>query len=71
MQKISVLVLGGFSLKNVITERPDLVVLDLMLPDQDGWTITQTVRADTSVANLPIIMLIARVEDSSKKSSVL
>jgi two-component system alkaline phosphatase synthesis response regulator PhoP len=47
-------------------ERPELVVLDLMLPDQDGWEIIRLVRADASLANLPIIVLTARVEDTDK-----
>jgi two-component system, OmpR family, alkaline phosphatase synthesis response regulator PhoP len=57
---------GATALRTIRTERPDLVVLDLMLPDQDGWSITRTVRADASQANLPIIMLTARVEDTDK-----
>jgi two-component system alkaline phosphatase synthesis response regulator PhoP len=42
------------------------VVLDLMLPDTDGWAITRTVRSDASLAGLPIVMLTARVEDTDK-----
>ena len=57
---------GAAALRTIRTERPDLVVLDLMLPDQDGWSITRSVRADASQANLPIIMLTARVEDTDK-----
>ena len=57
---------GAAALRTIRTERPDLVVLDLMLPDQDGWSITRTVRADASQAGLPIIMLTARVEDTDK-----
>jgi two-component system alkaline phosphatase synthesis response regulator PhoP len=47
-------------------ERPDLVVLDLMLPDRDGWEVTRIVRADAALAATPIIMLTARVEDTDK-----
>lgn len=47
-------------------EAIDLMVLDLMLPDQDGWDVTRTVRADRRMANLPIIMLTARVGDTDK-----
>ncbi len=47
-------------------ERPSLVLLDLMLPDRDGWDITKKIRADSILANTPIIMLTARVEDSDK-----
>ena len=57
---------GAAALRTIRTERPDLVVLDLMLPDQDGWAITRTVRGDASMAELPIIMLTARVEDTDK-----
>jgi two-component system, OmpR family, alkaline phosphatase synthesis response regulator PhoP len=44
-------------------ERPDLVLLDLMLPDRDGWDVTRIVRADPNLGSIPIIMLTARVED--------
>ena len=47
-------------------ERPSLVLLDLMLPDRDGWDITKKIRADTLLSNTPIIMITARVEDSDK-----
>jgi two-component system alkaline phosphatase synthesis response regulator PhoP len=47
-------------------EHPDLVILDLMLPDRDGWDVTRVVRSDTSLAPTPIIMLTARVEDHDK-----
>jgi two-component system alkaline phosphatase synthesis response regulator PhoP len=57
---------GGTALHIIRRERPDLVVLDLMLPDQDGWDITRIVRADPTLADMPIIMLTARVEDADK-----
>ncbi len=45
---------------------PDLMILDLMLPDGDGWEITRSVRNDPAQENLPIVMLTARIEDSDK-----
>jgi two-component system, OmpR family, alkaline phosphatase synthesis response regulator PhoP len=45
---------------------PDLLILDLMLPDQDGWQITQKVRQHERLRALPIIMLTARVDDVDK-----
>ena len=57
---------GAAALRLIRTERPDLIVLDLMLPDRDGWEITRTLRADPSQARLPIIMLTARVEDTDR-----
>jgi two-component system alkaline phosphatase synthesis response regulator PhoP len=47
-------------------ERPDLVLLDLMLPERDGWDVTRLVRGDAGLASTPIIMLTARVEDHDK-----
>lgn len=47
-------------------ESPDLLVLDLGLPDKDGWDLTRLIRADRKLSNLPIIMLTARVDDSDK-----
>ncbi|RME40576.1 MAG: DNA-binding response regulator [Caldilineae bacterium] len=57
---------GESALHAIRRERPDLVVLDLMLPDRDGWEITRLVRGDPALAPLPIIMLTARVEDTDK-----
>ncbi len=47
-------------------EKPDLLLLDLMLPDRDGWDITRLVRSDPGLAHIPIIMLTARVDDTDK-----
>ena len=57
---------GSTALHIIRRERPDLVVLDLMLPDQDGWDITRTIRADPALADTPIIMLTARIGDADK-----
>ena len=53
---------GETALHTLRRERPDLVVLDLMLPDRDGWDVTRVMRGDASLASTPIIMLTARVE---------
>jgi len=47
-------------------DNPDLVLLDLMLPDRDGWDVTRTVRNDPKLMHMPIIMLTARVSDTDK-----
>lgn len=57
---------GTSALRLIRSERPDLVVLDLMLPDLDGWAIVRGIRADPHVASLPVIMLTARVDDTDK-----
>jgi two-component system alkaline phosphatase synthesis response regulator PhoP len=57
---------GETALHILRRDRPALVVLDLMLPDQDGWDITRLVRGDPSLADTPIIMLTARIDDTDK-----
>lgn len=57
---------GETALHTLRSARPDLLVLDLMLPDRDGWEITRLIRADVTLGALPIIMLTARVEDADK-----
>jgi two-component system alkaline phosphatase synthesis response regulator PhoP len=57
---------GDRALQLVRQERPDLVVLDVMLPQRDGLDITRRIRADATLAATPIILLTARVEDTDK-----
>lgn len=51
---------GGHAVDRIITEKPDLVVLDLMLPGEDGLSICRKVRP---TYNGPILMLTARTDD--------
>jgi DNA-binding response OmpR family regulator len=51
---------GVIALQKILHDKPALVVLDLMLPELDGWEVCRRVRADSDV---PIIMLTARSDD--------
>lgn len=57
---------GTSAMHTLHKEKPDLLILDLMLPDRDGWDITRSIRNDKRLATIPIIMLTARVSDSDK-----
>lgn len=57
---------GDGALRSLRHDRPDLVVLDLMLPERDGWEVTRVVRGDAGLEVTPIIMLTARVEDHDR-----
>lgn len=48
------------------TERPDLLLLDVMLPDADGLDVVETIRSDVSVSRLPVIMVTARSAEIDK-----
>ncbi len=57
---------GEQALKLVRKKRPDLVVLDIMLPQLDGLAVCRLVRKDPDVAHIPIIMLTARGTQGDK-----
>lgn len=57
---------GEMALHMLRRERPDLVILDLMMPKRDGWDVTRVIRSDRTLAATPIIILTARVEDTDK-----
>ena len=55
---------GVEALKKVKEEKPDLIVLDLMLPEMDGLDVCKRVRSAPDTAMIPIIMLTAKAEES-------
>ncbi len=57
---------GQTALHILRRDRPALVILDLMLPDRDGWDITRLVRGEPALAHIPIIMLTARVDATDR-----
>ncbi len=57
---------GEEGLEKVRGERPDLVVLDIMLPGLDGLSLCRIIRRDSSTAHIPIIMLTARGTEVDK-----
>src|SRR5437870_8580485 len=57
---------GRDAITAISQRRPDLLVLDLMLPHVDGLEVCRVVRANSETAALPIIMLTARAEESER-----
>jgi two-component system, OmpR family, alkaline phosphatase synthesis response regulator PhoP len=55
---------GIEALKKVETEKPDLVVLDVMMPYKDGFDVLQTLRKEPATRELPVIMLTAKAQDA-------
>ena len=50
---------GGEGVVMARSEAPDLVLMDMSLPVMNGWEATQAIRADTTIAHLPVIALTA------------
>jgi len=54
---------GAEALKKARAQIPDLIVLDVMLPEMDGFEICKTLRLDPSTAKVPILMLTAKAAE--------
>jgi DNA-binding response OmpR family regulator len=44
-------------------EKPDLVLLDLMMPDIDGWEVYRRMKADEEMASIPVIVVTAKAQN--------
>ena len=45
--------------------KPDLIILDIMLPDGDGRDLLKTLRADTNTQHIPVLMISARYTEQN------
>ena len=57
---------GVEGLEAVRRERPDLVLLDLMMPDMDGWEVYQQIKADSELREIPVIVVTAKAQSIDK-----
>ncbi|MCL4561249.1 MAG: response regulator [Chloroflexi bacterium] len=46
----------------ILQDRPDLILLDLMMPDQDGWDLYQRIRANEATRSIPVIIITAKAQ---------
>lgn len=46
--------------------KPDLVLLDLMMPDMDGWEVYQQMKADDELKDIPVIVVTAKAQSIDK-----
>lgn len=58
---------GGREGLDLVRQRlPDLVLLDLMMPDMDGWDVYQQMKADETTRHIPVIVITAKAQNIDK-----
>jgi two-component system alkaline phosphatase synthesis response regulator PhoP/two-component system response regulator VicR len=55
---------GREALEKVESEKPDLIVMDVMMPEMDGFEALEKLKANPETAQIPIIMLTAKAQDA-------
>jgi DNA-binding response OmpR family regulator len=57
---------GAKGLAAIRAEKPALVLLDLMMPEVDGWQVYQQLKADPATAEIPVIVVTAKAQNIDK-----
>ena len=55
---------GKEALKKVESEKPDLIVLDVMMPHMDGFEVLKRLKSEDKTKNIPVVMLTAKAQDA-------
>ena len=58
---------GREGLEKIRSIKPDLVLLDLMMPDLDGWQVYDEMRGDTEIQDIPVVVVTARSSIADKQ----
>lgn len=61
---------GGEGVERAAAERPDAILLDVMMPDMDGPTTFRRLRESESTAAIPVILLTAKVQPTDRSRFV-
>jgi len=61
---------GKEGVEKALQEKPDLILMDIMLPGMNGWEATRTLRANPETRNIPILAETALFRESDLKTSI-
>ena len=56
---------GHEALQLVRSRRPDLIILDVMMPERNGWEVLRAIEADAALAGTPVVMLTVVVDEGA------
>ena len=68
--EVLVAVDGVQGVKMIKSEKPDIVLMDMSLPEMDGWTATKTAKADDDIKQIPIIALTAHAMSGDREKAL-
>lgn len=57
---------GVRGLELIRAEKPDIVLLDLMMPEMDGWQVYQQLKADPTTEHIPVVVVTAKAQNIDK-----
>jgi two-component system, OmpR family, response regulator VicR len=57
---------GQQGLEEMKRNKPDLILLDLMMPDMDGWEVYRRMKSDNELADIPVIIVTAKAQNIDK-----
>lgn len=57
---------GATALEQVVSTRPDLVILDIMLPEMDGFEVCRRIKQNSETAHIPVLMLTAKKSEPDR-----
>lgn len=57
---------GKVAVQIIQDQQPALVLLDLMMPDMDGWEVYQQLKADVNLQHIPVIVVTAKAQSIDK-----
>jgi DNA-binding response OmpR family regulator len=64
--KVTGVTSGEQGLAMMRQDRPDLLLLDLMMPDVSGWDVYQAMKSDNQLADIPVIVITAKVPERGR-----
>ena len=62
---------GREALEKIEVHRPDLVILDVMMPELNGWDVLTCIRDDPELRDTPVIMLTALGQESDEREGII